>query len=295
MSVTFITYAQAAADVREWSRRLPEFDAVCGIPRSGTIIAAMLAEFRNVHLVEFRDLADGCQPWRMALPRVPAKQSDRVLVVDDTSWSGTTMADARDRLRFARAKVEFGALYHGPQPSGLDHKGRRLLTRVHEFEWNLLRTCLAREWLVDMDGVLCEDWPHGKPETDADAADYHRHLEGARPLYVPCFPVRGIVTARISGNRQPTERWIKSHGIKYSDLRMFPSGVAAREQYGHARYKADVYAADRGATLFVESSLQQSREIAQRTGRPVLSIEGLTLFNGIAAGEWHRTPAAAVA
>lgn len=288
MSVTFITYAQAAADVREWSRRLPEFDAVCGIPRSGTIIAAMLAEYRHCHLVEFADLRGSDQPWRYGHRRniQPAK-SDRVLVVDDTSWTGRTIREAKQSLRFARANLEFGSLYYGDKAhSDVVHRGRKLLTPVHEFEWNLLRTCLAKKWLVDMDGVLCEDW--GKRDIGPNGELYMQHVQKVRPLYRPCYPVRGIVTARMDGIvRWQTEDWLRKHGIIHGNLTMFPgSDVRARERHGHARYKADVYAADPDATLFVESSLQQSREIAERTGRPVLSIEGLTLFNGIPAGEW---------
>ena len=290
MSVTFITYAQAAADVREWSRRLPHFDAVCGIPRSGTIIAAMLAEFRNCQLVEFGSLACGSQAWKRATRRCPAGDGNRVLVVDDTCWTGRSMGEAREQLRFARANLSYGALYYGDNVSGVDHKGRRLLTPVHEFEWNLARTCLARKWLFDMDGVLCEDW--GKRDIGEFAEAYECHLRDVAPLYRPIHPVRAIVTARLSSNRPATVAWLAKHGIRYKSLTTFPGDdVRARERHGHAKHKAEVYAADRGATLFVESCYGQSREIAERTGRPVLSIERMTLFNGIEAGEWFTSDA----
>lgn len=241
----------------------------------------MLAEFRHIHLVEWFELLNCKEPWSQPHRRnIPAKIG-RVLVIDDTCWSGRTINQAKQVLNHVRgcSDILWGALYCGPKGyEHVDYAGFHLPTSFHTFEWNLLRDCLTPKMMVDLDGVLCEDW--GKKDCGAHLPGYLNHIENARPLYVPAFKVGAIVTARLEKYRPQTEAWLARHGIEYSRLEMFPSDdEQERERYGHARYKAEIYRTSK-FECFVESSLKQSREIARTTERPVLSIEGLELFNG---------------
>jgi len=284
----FRTYADAAADVREWSRHLPEVAAVCGLPRSGTIIATMLAEFRHIHLVEWEELCQSREPWTKPHRRnIPAREG-KILVVDDTCWTGRTITQSKQFLNHVRgcSDVLWGALYYGDKGRGhVDYAGRHLPTFCHTFEWNMLRDCLVKRYMIDLDGVLCEDW--GKPDIGDHLPGYLNHLENARPLYKPCYRVGAIVTARLEKYRPQTEAWLKSHGIEYARLEMFPGNSERdRERYGHARYKAEVYRENAEFRGFVESSFKQSQEIARLTSRPVLSIEGLRIFNGTEPGDF---------
>jgi orotate phosphoribosyltransferase len=265
---------------------LPAYAAICGIPRSGTIIAAMLAEFRHVHLVEFADLQRGESPWQQPhRRRIPAQPADgKVLVVDDTCWTGRTMRDCRQQL--AGRNVDFAALYWGDDGRRcLDQAGRRLSVYQHTFEWNMLRDCLSREMLFDLDGVIAEDW--GRPDVGPEwLPKYERFLRDARPLYLPCYKILGIVTARLQKYRPQTQAWLARHGVRAKTVTMAPfDNVHAREQYGHARYKADVYARSE-ARLFVESSDVQAREIFDRTRRPAFSVDSLRMYGGIDPDPW---------
>lgn len=289
MSFIFRSYANIAADVREWSRRLPaDIVAVCGIPRSGTIIAGMLAEYRHCHLVEFSELQRGVRPWEQAHRRqIPAKTTNgRVLVIDDTCWTGRTMRATRQLLRGFHG-VEYGALYYGDEGKpAIDWPGRRLPTFNHTFEHNMCRDCLTQKMLFDMDGVICEDW--GKPDCGPEWAPRYAHfLANAKPLYLPCYRIAGIVTARLRKHRPATEAWLRRHGVHARVLNMAPfDSEQAREKYGHARYKADVYGHSQ-ATLFVESNDAQAREIHQRTNRPAFAVETLTMYGGIDPDPWE--------
>jgi orotate phosphoribosyltransferase len=283
----FRSYAQAASDVREWSRHLPEVAAVCGLPRSGTIVAGMLAQFRHIHLVEWSELQACYEPWSKPHRRNIPATVGKVLVLDDTCWTGRTINNAKGILNSVRgcSDILWGALYVGDKGrEHVDYAGFRLPTSLHTFEWNLLRDCLTPRFMVDMDGVLCEDW--GKSDVGEHLPGYLEHLENARPLYKPCYRIGCIVTARLEKYRPQTEAWLAKHGIEYNRLEMFPSNNERdRERYGHAQYKADAMRENPQFEAFVESNLKQAREIARLTGRPVLSIEGLEMFNGTALGE----------
>lgn len=287
----FRTYAQAAQDIREWSSRLPHFAAIAGIPASGTIIATMLARWRHCHYVELADLLAGKTPWAQPHRRnIPAQpEAGPVLIVDDTCWTGRTILELKERIALAgvKADISYGALYYGDGGKAfLDHPGRRLPEFCHTFEWNMLRDILVKRFVFDLDGVLCEDW--ARPDTGNHEQDHLHHLANARPLYRPCYPVKAIVTARLEKFREVTELWLKKNGIRYGELVMFEGQIQAREKYGHARHKADHYQRfiSAGAQGFIESSARQARDIAALTGKPVLSIEGLTLYGGTEPDAW---------
>ena len=89
------TYADLAKRVRSWSKVLPEFVAVGGIGRSGSLVASIFAAERNIHLIDPDELG-AYRPWKAPLRReCPAKEDGLVLLVDDTVSSGGTMAAAR--------------------------------------------------------------------------------------------------------------------------------------------------------------------------------------------------------
>lgn len=280
----FRTYAQVAEDIREWSKRLPPFAAVCGIPRSGTLIASMLAQFRHCHLVELSELAAGKTPWTQPHRRNIPATDGTVLVIDDTCWSGRTIGVVHELLQWVNTPVQYGALYSGDMGRAhLDHPGRRLSEPYHSFQWNMLRDCLTPKFCLDMDGVLCEDWI-GTDVGHREQA-HLEHLENALPLYKPAYSVKAIVTGRLGCHRAVTERWLAKHGIRYGELVMFEGSLQEREQYGPIRHKACHY--ERlGGECFVESNLEQATGIAKITGKPVLSIEGLRMFNGIDPDPW---------
>lgn len=275
--MAFISYAQAARDVREWSLRLPKIAAVCGIPRSGTIIGNMLAEQLGVHGVELSALLDGERPWeKHHRRRIPPTEGE-VLVVDDIAWTGRTIESLKPQL----SGVKFGALYYGDQAAGrLDFKGRRLDNASHTTEWALLRDGQVQHWAVDFDGVLCEDWTG----TDHEGPEYQEHIDHARPLYIPRWTVATIATGRREKYRERTKAWLESHGVKYGELLMMPEGPRTPQDI--AQFKANVVMDRKYCFTFCESSLSQAKIIAKLTGRTVLSIEGMELLNGAEPDHW---------
>jgi orotate phosphoribosyltransferase len=286
MSYIYRTYADAASDVREWSRRLPNnIMATCGIPRSGCIPALMLSQYRNIHHVTLESLQQGRRDWETGLRRrVPGKDNGIVLVIDDTSWSGRTIREIRPTIHPELSDVvKFAALYAGDNGiQELDYFGRRLPIFAHSFEWNIMHDCLARKACFDMDGVLCEDYRH--PSEDGPHEDaYRHHLEHAKPLNIPSYPILAIVTARLEKYRPETEAWLRRHGVQYKTLNMAPYDTPGERHrnkgFGHR--KARYYAKKHRAILFVENDRRQAEIIHRISGKPVFSLEENRLLGGI--------------
>ena len=280
--MNFISHAQLLTDVRSWSQQLPDdLVAVAGVPRSGLLPALHLALHRNIHLATLEELRSGATPWRTGLRRgVAAKSDGRVLVLDDSVSSGGTLAAVRRDLR-KRSDCLFAAVYRAAlePPAGVDRTFREI-SHPRCFEWNLFHCDQISLACLDMDGVLCEDWTGREDDQGRNHAAYLRHINGAKPLHLPTYPVLAIVTSRLEAYRAQTTDWLARHGVRYGELIMSPHDTAAARQWAadHAPRKAAAYTAFPQARLFVESDLQQARTIAGMTGRPALCSTNMQLF-----------------
>jgi len=274
-------------DMALWEQQLPKFDAVCGVPRSGMIPAAYIALRRNIRLVELNDLLANPEgaieraPIRDTNPivRYGQKPGTRLLIVDDaSSEESVTFTGLREKLADQKSlDISYGAMYRASAKSKVDYFFKEI-NFPRMFGWNWYRHWWLQHAMLDMDGVLCEDW-EGPPERDKDIR-FENHLKSAKPLYIPDVPVKRIVTSRLERYRKLTERWLTRHGVIYGELIMHPAKTPEerRARADHARRKADVYAADPDAVLFVESSQKQARAINEITNKSVLCVDTMEMF-----------------
>jgi uncharacterized HAD superfamily protein len=283
--VKYINYRQMIDDVQAWSRRLPEFRAIVGVPRSGLIPAAVLALSRNVPMYSLDDVLEcGMLPIReWSLRRRPTGPvHGPTLVVDDTVWDGNTISLLRDTLahlpNFCLAAYATSGV--APLDFHCHHFGREpLLT-----EWTVFHCDFNRLVLTDLDGVLCEDWPH--PGEDGVYEErYAHHLTNAACLIRPSCRLGGIVTSRLAKYREATEAWLVRNRITYEQLVMCPAETPTQRaaQYGFAEWKAHVYSrwlAHVPAALFIESCPRQAARIAAATHCPVLDWSNQQLLHG---------------
>lgn len=74
-------------------------------------------------------------------------------------------------------------------------------------------------YLIDIDGTICDDIPNEEPERMATAKVYPDALETLNKWYdeghIICF-----FTARLESHREITEKWLKDSGFKYQSLLM---------------------------------------------------------------------------
>jgi len=132
-----------------------------------------------------------------------------------------------------------------------------------------------------MDGVLCEDWVAVEQDSGDGLARYLEHLKGAKPLFPCTMPMYAVVTARLEKYRRETEAWLTRHGVKYSKLVMSPYDTAAerRKASDHVIRKAEFFAANPAAQLFIESSKHQASSIRKISGKPALCATTMELFS----------------
>jgi uncharacterized HAD superfamily protein len=286
--MNFVSWAQLHQDIAAWERLLPAFDAVCGVPRSGLIPAAYIALRRNIRFVELADLLR--QPHE-AIQRAAMRDSNpivkfnrsygnRLLIVDDSSSErSATFNELREKLKNQTSlDISYGAVYRASSTSQLDHYYREIpLPRI--FGWNWHRHFHMKRALLDMDGVLCEDWKH-RPEMNNDV-EFLRHMDTVKPLYIPDWPVYGIVTSRLERYRQQTEAWLRKHKVFYWQLIMHPAATPEdrRKMNDHAERKAAAYRKFKDASLFVESDAKQAEKIYKITQRPVLCVDTMAMFS----------------
>lgn len=283
--MNFVSFSDLHRDIANWERELPSFDAVCGVPRSGLIPATYISLRRNIRLVELFDLLR--QPegaiqranLRNNNPSSKKTPGNRLLIVDDSSSNDSiTFRDLRNRLASQQAlEITYGAVYRASSRSLVDLYYREIsLPRL--FEWNWYRNWRIQHAMLDMDGVICEDWKH-RPETNNDP-EFVSHIAEVRPLFLPQIPIRAVVTSRIERYRMNTIEWLARHRVQYGKLIMHPAATPEerRKANDHAARKAIAYRNDSAAQLFVESDVKQAQEIFRLTGKPVLCIDTMTMF-----------------
>ena len=291
--MNYRSVAQLSDQVLAWSRRLPrDIDVVVGVPRSGLLVANLVAVYRNIPLTDVDGLLEGrtiaTGHWKKgALNTVGGgaeaqerflDQPRNVFVVDDTVGSGTSMARVRERIESAGLphRVRYGAVYIAPDREDTVDTYAEVLHFPRAFEWNVLHNpAIIHRMALDIDGVLCHD-PTGAENDDGDR--YREFIRTARPLFKPDYKVGWLVTSRLERYRVETEAWLNEHGIRYGELVMmpYPDRDTRMRMNAYGAHKARVYR-ESGAILFVESDVRQAVEIAELSRKDVLCIDTMQM------------------
>jgi uncharacterized HAD superfamily protein len=269
--------------VRNIGRFPQELDLVIGIPRSGLMAGAMAALALNLPLadlegfLEGRILSTGRTRRRTNFER-GVEGLNRILVIDDSTHTGSAMAEARERLERAYPDKTFFfcAVYGvGIKSSNVDLE-LEVVPQPRMFQWNVMHHDLLQLCCVDIDGVLCTD-PTEAENDDGEA--YINFILNAPPLYTPAQTIGYLVTSRLERYRPQTEAWLKSRGINYRELIMLdlPSKEERIRSNAHGTFKAKVYRR-LDALFFIESDVHQAATIAQLSGKPVLCVGTQEVF-----------------
>ncbi len=76
-----------------------------------------------------------------------------------------------------------------------------------------------KNYLIDIDGTICDDIPNEEPERMLTAKVYPDALKTVNKWYdeghIICF-----FTSRTEAHREYTQRWLDKHGFKYHSLLM---------------------------------------------------------------------------
>lgn len=76
-----------------------------------------------------------------------------------------------------------------------------------------------KNYLVDIDGTICDDIPNEEPERMPDAAVYPDALDMLNKWYDEGHIIT-FFTSRTEAHRALTEAWLQKHGFRYHGLLM---------------------------------------------------------------------------
>lgn len=77
----------------------------------------------------------------------------------------------------------------------------------------------VKNYLIDIDGTICDDIPNEEPERMATAAVYPDALEILNKWYEEGHIIT-FFTSRTESHREVTEAWLDEHGFKYHGMMM---------------------------------------------------------------------------
>lgn len=252
-----------------------DIDLIVGIPRSGLMVASILALYLNLPLTDLQGFIEGRvfesgKTRRLKANKVEQKAIKKVLIVEDSVYTGRAILQAKAEIEKADIAADVKIIYFAAYVTENNKAYVDIFLDVCDlpriFEWNLMHHPVTENSFFDLDGVLCQN-PIGQ---DDDGENYIEFIENAKPLFVPTYKINTIVTCRLEKYRSQTERWLEKNNIKYGSLIMMEYPSKADRQRGgkHAVFKAYHYQKS-AAVLFIESESSQAMEITRLSGKPV--------------------------
>ncbi len=260
-------------------------DLIVGVPRSGLLLANMIALKLNLPLTDLHSFVEN-RPLRGGTTRVSARmqlrspaEAQHVLIVDDSVALGRSIAIAREVVAAADVSmpVTWCVAFVAPGVESLVDLYFESVPFPRVFEWNVMHHPLLASFCVDIDGILCRD--PLEHEND-DGGNYIGFMSGVAPLLIPSFPIGHLVTSRLEKYRGQTEQWLADAGISYKRLHMLdcPDAQTRRRLRLHGSFKAGVYREQRDALMFIESEAPQAEEICRLSGKAVLCLPEQRLY-----------------
>lgn len=77
----------------------------------------------------------------------------------------------------------------------------------------------VKNFMIDIDGTICEDIPNEEPERMLDAKIYDNTVEVINNWFDEGHIIT-FFTSRIEEHREVTEKWLEKHGFKYHGMLM---------------------------------------------------------------------------
>ncbi len=277
--MNFKTYEDLTSCIIRNLYKVPrDIDLIVGIPRSGTMVANIMALYLNLPFTDVDNFLEGgviktgstrkCKNWIKRF-----EDAENILVVDDSISSGKATNEVKERLKGKNVvcKITYLAVY----ALSISCKKTDIFFEICEqprmFEWNYMHHWALEYCCMDIDGVICEDPSFFQND---DGKRYLEFIRNAAPKFIPTQKVGYLVSCRLEKYREDTEVWLKNHSVNYDHL-VLVENVTAKERaisFDHAKCKAEIYIKSK-CILFFESDYTQALGICQLSGKPVFCID----------------------
>lgn len=273
----FVSFDELLLWTSEWVRQFSrDYDLIVGVPRSGLMVAGLVAGKLGKPLTTPDQLREG-RVWQSARMQ-PSKTVQHVLLIDDSVCTGAAILEAYQLIKelYPRHHVTRAALIADKTSVEYVDLFYKCLPHPRLFEWNLLHAApRGKRVAFDMDGVICENCP---PGVDNDESRYARWLMSAKPYLRPHFKIDYIVSCRLERYRSATEAWLKAQGVQYGELFLWDVATKEERRGGYSRHKID-YCLKVKPDLMWESNINQARDIWEATHIPTLCVDEMLLFS----------------
>lgn len=270
----FVTFNELVAWTNDWVSSFPSnYDVIVGIPRSGLIVASIIATKLGKPFTT-TELFTQNRFWLSK--RMNNKQEYKnILLVDDTVGSGRTMEKNFQLLRSHSEDLDItrAAVIAGTPKDPVDMY-YKIVPYPRICEWNLLDSKKGKLG-SDMDGVICENCP---PGVDSDEESYAAWIKTAKPYLIPTFEIDMIVSSRLEKYRSDTEKWLAKHGVRYKELFLWDLKSKQERKGKFALHKIEVFLKEKPDMIW-ESSFYESQQIWKDTKIPTLCIDERILLS----------------
>ena len=278
------TFDDMAKCIRKNISKIPfDFDRIVGIPRSGIIPAYMIALFLNKKACSLDELLQNTQLSSGYSREVDGTDCiKKILIVDDSVHSGIAIGHTKEKIQAAahlkNIEIKYLAIFAREQAISFVDYYFEIVPVPRIFQWNYLNINVNERSCFDIDGVLCVD---PTPEENDDGEKYRNFILNARPLYIPKYKIKALVTSRLEKYRALTEEWLCKNNVQYEKLFMLdlPNKEARIAMGAHGKFKAKIFAQS-DAQLFVESEPKQAEEIARLSGKPCICVGNDRYYEG---------------
>lgn len=281
----FITYYDLNNDILEHIHELPQdVDLIVGVPRSGMLVAGILALYLNKPLSDLDSFRNekiyscGITKNTDGLSKT-IDSVKKVLIVEDTVSSGKSLSQVKEKLSDLNSKFEilYYAVYVNSAKKEMVDYFAKTVDGARTFEWNYLHNQSLSRMCCDIDGVLCVD---PTDEQNDDGEKYRDFIRNAPVKLRPTRKVGYLVTSRLEKYREDTEYWLKKNGIEYGELIMMDvqSAKERRSLGNHGEFKANIYSKKKDAELFIESNPWQAETIAKTSGKPAFCTDNQIFY-----------------
>ena len=285
--MNFVTVAELNKDIVRNLHHIPrDIDLIVGIPRSGMLVATLIALYLNKPLADLDSFIAGkfqSVGRTKNTDKCVTKYEEirKLLVVEDSCNSGNSVREACKKMEACNQKIEYLILaaYISHSTKSLVDVYFRVFPDQRFFAFNFIHyKRFMEEACVYIDGVLCID---PSPSENDDGEKYREFIRNAKPKYIPTTEIGWLVTSRLEKYREDTEYWLRKNNIKYGKLYMMNlnSAEERRKLGNHAKFKAEIFGKLHNARWFLESEPMQAEEIRKLTGKEVFCVDEMYIHD----------------
>lgn len=245
-------------------------DLIVGIPRSGLMVANILALYLNKKISTPELFSNNIIISNGISRPIDNNEIKTVLVVDDSCNTGKSMLTFKNNINNTDVNYIYLAAY-------TTNSGKRFLDIFLEtleqpriFQWNIMNSWLNINAVYDIDGVLCEN-----PKIDDDGELYINEIKNASPKFITKYRIGTVCTCRLEKYRSITEEWLREHNVSYDKLVMMQYSTKEERVKAncHGQFKGEIFA-NSSSNIFFESDYNQANTIKQMNpGKQVFCVD----------------------